>query len=198
MSNGREPRAADRRPRLYRLMIMLAAVILLIDQASKEWAISALTGREPVALIPDLIQLRLLYNPGAAFSIGTGATWVFALATAVVVAGTLYVGRRSRSAAWSVVLGGLLGGAASHLIDRFFRDPGFGRGHVVDFIDYGPFVGNVADIALTLSCAALMLLNVRGVPLGEPAGEDGDDKEDRGKEGKDEPEPAPSLPADQD
>ncbi|MEW2352409.1 signal peptidase II [Spirillospora sp. NPDC029432] len=185
MSNGREPHVAGRGPRLYRLMIMLAAVVLLIDQASKEWAISALTGREPATLVPGLIELRLLYNPGAAFSIGSDATWVFALATVVVVAGVLYVGRRSRSAAWSVVLAGLLGGAASHLIDRFFRAPGFGRGHVVDFIDYGPFVGNVADIALTLSCAMLMLLNLRGVPFGEPAAEEKD-------------EPTASVPADQD
>jgi signal peptidase II len=59
----------------------------------------------------------------------------------------------------------LLGGAASHLGDRLFREPGFARGHVVDFIDYGLFVGNVADIALTCGCVAMLLLSLRGVPL---------------------------------
>ncbi|GAA3948587.1 signal peptidase II [Actinomadura viridis] len=163
-------------------MLVLAAAILLIDQASKAWAISALSDGRNITLIPDLLGLRLLYNPGAAFSIGAESTWVFTLATAVTVAGVLFVGRRLRSAAWTAALGGLLGGAASHLLDRLSREPGFGRGHVVDFIDYGVFVGNIADIALTVTCAAIFLLNLRGVPLGDaadrpepepPAAEDG-------------------------
>nr|BFE78531.1 hypothetical protein GCM10020093_011320 [Planobispora longispora] len=111
-----------------------------------------------------MIQLRLLFNPGAAFSIGEGATWVFTLVAVAVVAGIAHVGRRLRSTAWTVALGALLGGAASHLLDRLFRPPGFARGHVVDFIDYGGlFVGNLADIALVGSCASVMLLSARGI-----------------------------------
>ncbi|WNI32119.1 hypothetical protein [Streptomyces sp. ITFR-6] len=45
-----------------------------------------------VTVIPSLIHFRLLYNVGAAFSIGSGATWVFALAANVVVA-ILYAAR---------------------------------------------------------------------------------------------------------
>lgn len=149
-------------------MVGLAAVVLLVDQASKAWATSALAGGKVIEVIPGLLNLRLLYNPGAAFSIGTGSTWVFTLVAAGVVAGILYAARKLRSPAWTVVLGGLLGGATSHLLDRLFREPGFARGHVVDFIDYGGlFVGNVADIALTGSCAVLVLLSLRNVPLGE-------------------------------
>lgn len=156
--------------RPYGLMLVLAAVVLLGDQSSKFWAISALSDGERITVIPRLIQLRLLFNPGAAFSIGAGATWVFTLAAAVAVAGVLYVGRRLCSPAWAVVLGALLGGAISHLLDRLFRPPGFAQGHVVDFIDYGGlFVGNVADIALTGGCALLMLLSLRGIPLGDVA-----------------------------
>ncbi|GAA1313954.1 hypothetical protein Psi02_64490 [Planotetraspora silvatica] len=77
------------------------------------------------------------------------------------------VARGLHSTAWTVALAALLGGATSHLLDRLFRAPGFAQGHVVDFIDYGGlFVGNVADIALTGGCAVLMLLSLRGVPLG--------------------------------
>ncbi|MGN9846808.1 signal peptidase II [Nonomuraea sp. H19] len=151
-------------------MIMLAALVVLIDQTSKAWAVSALSDGERITVIPPLIGLRLLYNPGAAFSIGAGATWVFTLAAAAAVAAILYAGRRLRSPVWTAALGGLLGGAASHLLDRLSRPPGFGQGHVVDFIDYGGlFVGNVADIALTGSCAVLMLLSLRSVPLGDVA-----------------------------
>ncbi|MFC7582653.1 signal peptidase II [Nonomuraea antimicrobica] len=121
---------------------------------------------------PPLIHFRLLYNPGAAFSIGTGATWVFTLVAAAAVAGILYTARRLASTGWALALGALLGGAVSHLGDRLFREPGFARGHVVDFIDYGPFVGNVADIALTCGCVALVLLSLRGVPLAKEPGEE--------------------------
>lgn len=167
MSDGRNSQTARGELRLYGWMIVLAAVVLLADQTSKVWAISTLSDGERIPVISQLIQLRLLYNPGAAFSIGAGATWVFALAAAVAVVGILYTGRRLRSPAWTVALGGLLGGAFSHLLDRLLRSPGFGRGHVVDFIDYGGlFVGNVADIALVGSCALLVLLSLRDVPLG--------------------------------
>jgi signal peptidase II len=146
-------------------MLMLATVVLVVDQLTKLWAVSMLSDGERVAVIPPLIHFRLLYNAGAAFSIGTGATWAFALAATAAVVGLLYTARRLASPGWALVLGVLLGGAASHLGDRLFREPGFARGHVVDFIDYGLFVGNVADIALTCGCVATVLLSLRGVPL---------------------------------
>lgn len=153
--------------RPYGRMLVLAAVVLLVDQASKLWAVSALSGGESITVIPHLIRFRLLLNAGAAFSTGEGVTWVFTLASAAAVVGILHVGRRLRSPAWTVVLGALLGGATSHLLDRLFRPPAFAQGHVVDFIDYGGlFVGNVADIALVGGCALLLLLSLRDVPLG--------------------------------
>ncbi|MBM0205377.1 signal peptidase II [Micromonospora sp. STR1s_5] len=92
-------------------------------------------------------------------------------AAAAVVAVTV-VAWRVASRAWAVALGLVLGGAVTHLLDRLFREPGFARGHVVDFIDYaGFFVGNVADIALVVGVGIIMLLNVRGIPLRATAGE---------------------------
>ncbi|MCF6471638.1 signal peptidase II [Nonomuraea sp. MG754425] len=151
--------------RLYGLMVLSAVVVLVADQVTKFWAVAALSGGERLAVIPPLIHFRLLYNAGAAFSTGTGVTWVFTLAAAAAVIGVLYIARRLASAGWAFGLGALLGGAVSHLGDRLFREPGFARGHVVDFIDYGPFVGNVADIALFCACVAMMVLSLRGVPL---------------------------------
>ena len=153
-----------KRPHLW--MLVLAAAVLVVDQASKFWATSALSDGTEVTVIPGVIRFRLLLNPGAAFSLGEGVTWVFTLTAAAAVIGILYAGRRLRSPAWGVVLGALLGGATSHLLDRLFRPPAFAQGHVVDFIDYGGlFVGNVADIALTGGCALLFLLSLRGVPF---------------------------------
>jgi signal peptidase II len=153
-------------PPLFRWVLLLALVVVVVDQGTKWWAVSALTGAEPVRVIGELIQLRLLYNPGAAFSIGTGFTWVLAVFAGVAVIAIAYVARRVRSRAWAVALGLLLGGAFTHLMDRLFRQPGFGRGHVVDFIDYaGYFVGNVADIALVTGMVLTLLLSLRGVRL---------------------------------
>ena len=60
----------------------------------------------------------------------------------------------------------LLAGALGNLADRFFREPGPGRGHVVDFIDYhGLFVGNVADIAIVAAAVLVGLLGLRGIGL---------------------------------
>ena len=159
-------RAPVRSRRLWIWMVTVGVAVVAVDQLSKLWAVSALTGRAPVTVIPGLIDLRLLYNPGAAFSLGRGSTWVFAVAAAGTVAGILYYGRRLGSLAWTLGLGLVLGGAASHLLDRLFRDPGFARGHVVDFIDYkGFFVGNIADIMLVGAVGLLLALNARGIQI---------------------------------
>ncbi|GAA4935551.1 signal peptidase II [Actinoplanes utahensis] len=149
-----------------RLTAALAALVVVVDQVSKFWAVSALTGRPPIAVAGDLIRLRLTYNPGAAFSLAAGATWLLTLFTAAAAIAVGVVALRARSRAWTVTLGLLLGGAVTHLLDRLFRAPGPGRGHVVDFIDYfGLFIGNVADIALVVGAALAVLLNLRGVAL---------------------------------
>ncbi|MFG1921843.1 signal peptidase II [Cryptosporangium sp. NPDC048952] len=155
----------------YGWFLVWAAVVLVIDQATKYWAEHSLDDGREITVIPPLIDFRLVYNPGAAFSIGESFTWVFAIAAAAAVVGILYYARRLTSLGWTIALGAVLGGATSHLGDRLFREPGFARGHVVDFIDYnGFFVGNVADIALVLGAIAMALLTVREVPIrNEPA-----------------------------
>ena len=60
-----------------------------------------------------------------------------------------YAAWRATSTAWAVAIGFVWGGAIGNLIDRLFADPGFGRGHVTDFLAYGNlFIGNIADIAI--------------------------------------------------
>ncbi len=155
-----------RRRRLLRLIAVLAVVVLAVDQASKAWAVSALTEGERTDLVGDLLGLRLLYNPGAALSIATGMTWLLTVVAVVVVVVTVRASRRIGSRTWAVALGLLLGGAVGNLLDRFFRDPGPARGHVVDFIAYGElFVGNVADIAIVGAAGLIVLLAVRGIGL---------------------------------
>jgi signal peptidase II len=148
------------------LAAVVAVVILAVDQLTKFWAESVLTGHPPIPVLGDLLQFRLLYNPGAAFSIGANSTWIFTILAAAAVVVIAVLVSRVRSGAWAVSLGLLLGGATTHLLDRLFRDPGFARGHVVDFIDYnGLFVGNVADIALFFGAVLAIVLTLRGIGM---------------------------------
>ncbi|MET0235781.1 MAG: signal peptidase II [Kibdelosporangium sp.] len=140
------------------VLLAVAVFVVLLDQGTKFWAVSALTGRAPVAVFGDFLQLRLLYNSGAAFSIGAGATWIFTIVTAVAVVVLVRFVLQPAPRMQAVALSLLLGGAVTHLLDRLLRDPGFARGHVVDFIDYnGWFVGNVADIALFAGALLLVV-----------------------------------------
>ncbi|MBD8060864.1 signal peptidase II [Oceanitalea stevensii] len=148
------------------LLVALALGIAGIDQATKYLAEERLTQGVYVPLVGDLLGWQLIYNPGAAFSLGTGMTWVFTIIMVVVIAVVLRVSRRLRSGAWALALGMLLGGAVGNLYDRLLREPGFARGHVVDFINYnGWFVGNVADIAIVLAAILIALLALLGIEV---------------------------------
>ncbi len=155
------------RRRLRALLLGIAAVVLVLDQATKTWALAALTPGQPVDLVGSAIRLNLIRNPGAAFSLGDGKTWVLTIVSLVILAWVLVAVRRVDNRGWAVPLGLLLGGAVGNLVDRLVREPGPGRGHVVDFIDYfGWFIGNVADIAIVVAAGVIMVLAYRGTPLG--------------------------------
>ena len=168
MTDAAAPRPSHR---LYAVTIGLALLVILLDQASKFWAEATLTVGESTPIIGDLLRFQLIYNPGAAFSIGVGFTWIFTIIAAVAVVALAIFAWRVTSPAWAILLGLLLGGATTHLGDRLFREPSFAQGHVVDFIGYGNlFIGNVADIVI-VGCGVFgVVLMARGVPFRkEPA-----------------------------
>ena len=111
-------------------------MVLAADQLAKHFALQNLPYQEPVHVIGDFLIFYLTRNSGAAFSLGADATWIFTIAlSAVAVVIVWLAATRVRSRLWAVALGLLLGGVLGNLGDRLFRDPGFGVGHVVDFID---------------------------------------------------------------
>jgi signal peptidase II len=115
-----------------------------------------------------LIQTR---NSGAAFSVGTRATIVLTLVALAVVALILRTAGRMRSTGWALALGLILGGALGNLVDRIFRAPGVGRGHVVDWIsllaDDGHVwpIFNLADAAIVCGAILSAGLALRGVDI---------------------------------
>lgn len=144
----------------WRLLPVLApsVAVVVADQGIKLWALSRLADHQAIVLPGGWMELRLISNPGAAFSVDSGWTWIFTLCATAAVAVLSWFAVRARSRAQAVALGLLLGGAAGNLLDRLFRAPGPGVGRVVDFIDYhGWFVGDVADIAIVAGAGLLIL-----------------------------------------
>lgn len=155
--------------RRMRRLLSIAAVILLFDVVTKVVAVATLEGREPLRLLGGSVYLVLYRNPGAAFSMATGMTWLLTIVATIVVIVVLRIGRNLRSAWWALGLGLVLGGALGNLIDRFFRYPGPMRGHVVDFVSVfapdGSFwpVFNVADSSVVSGAILLVVLTFLGL-----------------------------------
>jgi signal peptidase II len=158
-------------PRGTRALIVLASVAIAayaLDQFSKFLVESNLTLGEQVRVLGDVLVLHFVKNPGAAFSLAAGSTWIFSILAAVVTVVIIVFARKIRSVGWGVVFGLLLGGVLGNLTDRLFREPSFGLGHVVDFISTPwmlPAIYNVADICIVTSMGLFILLTLRGINM---------------------------------
>lgn len=97
--------------------------MLAADQFVKYLTIENLPLHEAVPVLGEFLQLYYVRNPGAAFSLGSGVTWIFTIALAVVAGVIVWKAFGLRSRLWAVVLGCLLGGVLGNLSDRLFRAP---------------------------------------------------------------------------
>jgi len=142
-----------------RRFALVVAVIVALDLLTKLIAVRALPPYLGVPLVGDALQLRLVYNSGAAFGLNVGdhSRWIFmglSIAAIVVLVSMLRTtrpGDRLRLYALAAICAGAFG----NLIDRVRSARG-----VVDFLDVG--VGalrwptfNVADMAVTCGAIAL-------------------------------------------
>jgi signal peptidase II len=147
------------------VLLIVAAAVLAADQLTKILAVALLDPGRAVQVVGDVVQLRLIRNPGAAFSLATNLTPVLTVVAIVVVLAILLVGRRVAHRGWAVALGAVLGGALGTLSDRIFRLPGPFQGHVVDFVELPNWpVFNLADTAIVSGAVLVAVLSVRGIP----------------------------------
>ncbi|QCB51451.1 signal peptidase II [Rhodococcus sp. PAMC28707] len=156
------------KPLRTRMLVVIAVVVLAFDLATKIAVVQWISPGRPVEIFGDVVTLRLVRNPGAAFSMATGMTWLLTIVAVCVVIGVIRIGRTLRSPWWALGLGLVLGGALGNLIDRFFRSPGPLQGHVVDFVSVGWWpVFNVADSSIVCGAILLVVLSLFGL---EPNG----------------------------
>jgi signal peptidase II len=152
-----------RRISLLQRLFSLAFVIWAIDLSTKNWAVENLSGASR-KILGSFLQLTLLRNPGAAFSMATGFTIVF---TSISIAVVLFIARyasRITSPGWAYVAGLVLGGVLGNLTDRIFREPGFLYGHVIDWIEVPNWpIFNVADSSIFIAAGIAILLTIKNI-----------------------------------
>jgi signal peptidase II len=136
----------------------LAALVIVVDQLTKAWLVSAVGPGGAIEVVGDWLRLIHGRNNGGLFGLFEGSAIVLAAASMAVIAIIVVYHARSRpSLVLSTALGLLLGGAIGNLIDRLRL------GYVIDFVDAGIgtlrfYTFNVADSAISLSIVLLIVL----------------------------------------
>jgi len=149
--------------RLGRMALILAAAVIVADQAVKWWILSALNlpllGSQQVA---GPFYLSMVWNAGVSFGFLKAehdlVRWLlaaFSISVAVILA--LWV-RRAERPLFAVAVGLVMGGAVGNVIDRIRL------GAVADFIDVRaltvglfPWIFNVADAAISVGVFLLLI-----------------------------------------
>ena len=144
-------------------LICFALVGFGVDLLTKTLVVNLLHPGSGYSFLGGWFQVQLLFNPGAAFSMGVGMTVVFAgLAIVALVLLVALVGPRANGRFENIVVGLLVAGVAGNLADRLFRAPGPFRGYVVDFLGIKYFaVFNVADMCITAAAVLIILWLLR-------------------------------------
>jgi signal peptidase II len=144
------------RNKKYLMLVSIAGIIIIVDQATKAAVVHALPLYESVSIIPYFFNLTHIHNPGGAF--GFLANYnshlrdiFFPVASALAIGLIVYLYSntpRSQPLArtgFSLILGG----AASNLIDRIRL------GVVVDFLDF--YIGNLHWPAFNVADSAISI-----------------------------------------
>ncbi|MBC2721693.1 signal peptidase II [Desulfosporosinus sp.] len=110
---------------------------------------------ESLKVIPKVFHLTYVLNPGAAFGLMAGQTWIFVVTAVLVVGGVIYGQFRipHKERVTRLAIGMIGGGALGNLYDRLVI------GRVVDYLDFQiwPYVFNFADSMIVIGVGLLML-----------------------------------------
>ena len=144
-----------------RLGLVIAAVVLLLDQLSKYWilAVYDLPAKASVEILP-FFSLTMVWNKGISLGLfqadGEFGRWVLIAVTGIVTIFLTFWLAKAHGNVLKLALGLVIGGAVGNIIDRMRF------GAVVDFVhlhafDYSFYVFNVADAAITFGVLCLLL-----------------------------------------
>lgn len=143
--------------------IIAIAVLIFIDQFTKQLAVDKLMDKEPFVIIDGVFELSYLENKGAAFGVFQNKQMLFLIISSIFLILLIYVAIKlpttKRYLLLECIICCLCAGAIGNMIDRIVNN------YVVDFfyfslIDFPIF--NVADIYVSVStvCLGIILLFV--------------------------------------
>lgn len=144
-----------------------AALVLLADIASKQWALATLHAGSIDPFIPGLLNVTLTTNTGAAFGIGHEFKLGMTLLPIGICSAIIYwIAKRSRGgynfSLWEQLGYGLvLGGALGNIAERL------SKGHVTDFLDFAFMnfpIFNVADALIDVGVGIIILHSLFAQP----------------------------------
>lgn len=147
--------------RRWMLLFVVIAIVLVVDQLTKNWVLDNMQVYESIQPIPALVpffQLTYSQNMGAAFGFLPQAADLFLVIALVVVAAMIYFYPRvpADGSLTRLAIGLICGGALGNALDRLQH------GHVIDFIHYSipgliSNVSNLADHAIVLGVILIFL-----------------------------------------
>ncbi|WP_407314717.1 signal peptidase II [Desulfosporosinus sp. SB140] len=138
------------------MLVWLAMIgVWVIDRLLKVLIQTNFIPGESLKVIPKVFHLTFVLNPGAAFGLMAGQTWVFVVTAFLVVGGVIYGQFRipHKEVLMRLAIGMIGGGALGNLYDRLMI------GRVVDYLDFQiwPYVFNFADSMIVIGVGLLML-----------------------------------------
>ena len=142
-------------------ILLSAAGLLLLDQLTKQWWLQNLQPGQSHRWIPGLLNLRLVWNDGAAFSMfRNGSTWLGWISLLVSIGLLFWIWRSARQwSKWQAAAAALLlAGSLGNGLDRWRY------GAVIDGLELVPIsfpVFNLADVAINLAVLCLLIEAIR-------------------------------------
>lgn len=137
------------------LIWLTMAGVWIIDRVIKVLIQDNFTLGESIVVLPKVFHLTYVLNPGAAFGLLPGRSWIFILTAIIVLVGIVIAHYKIPREEWltRLSLGLIGGGALGNFYDRLFI------GKVVDYLDFQiwPFVFNFADSAIVVGVGLMML-----------------------------------------
>jgi signal peptidase II len=133
-----------------KFVTLLIILIFFLDQLTKRVIDQALTLKQSITILPNILYFTKAYNTGASFSILQGQQWFFILFAFLVIIAIIYYYKKipinNR-----LFIAFILAGTIGNLVDRLQY------GYVIDFIDFKIWpVFNIADTAVCIGAAGLI------------------------------------------
>lgn len=137
------------------LVWIIMAAVWLIDRALKILIQSHFVPGQSLVIIPKVFHITYVLNPGAAFGLMAGRTWILITTAVIVVLIVLFAQQKipKQDIVLRLAMGMIGGGALGNLYDRM------NSGLVIDYLDFRiwPFVFNFADSMIVIGVGLLLL-----------------------------------------